>query len=71
MKEKNMILLSGLWKNESKDGVTYYAGKLGSGGRLLLFKNAFKRGEKDPELVLYITRQGKSRSPQEGNAEYV
>jgi hypothetical protein len=33
-----VIQLAALWKKDSKNGRTYYTGKLGD-GRLLLFKN--------------------------------
>jgi hypothetical protein len=60
-----MIQLAGLWKKESKDGKTYYAGTLG-GGRLLLFKNDRKETENHPDLVLYFAEEkGKGKRKKE------
>jgi len=53
-----MIQLSALWKKDSKNGRTYYTGKLGD-GRLLLFKNDKKQDEKQPDLILYIVAEEK------------
>ena len=61
-----MIQLSALWKKDSKNGRSYYTGKLGD-GRLLLFRNDKKTDEKHPDLLLYIVaeekRNGKERPP--------
>ena len=54
MPDDRKIRLGGLWKNESKSGGTYYAGKLSAGARLVLFRNDHKKGDNDPDLVLYL-----------------
>lgn len=46
------IRLTGLWRNE-RDGKPYLAGSLG-GGRLLVFPNDRKAGERDPDFVVYL-----------------
>ncbi|MBU1008476.1 hypothetical protein KKA53_05360 [Candidatus Dependentiae bacterium] len=51
-----MIKLAGLWKGEGKDGAPFYSGKLGYGTRLMLFRNKFKKGDRDPDLVLYLAK---------------
>jgi hypothetical protein len=48
------IKLTGLWQNKTKSGETYYAGNLSPGVRLLVFRNNFKQGERDPDLVVYL-----------------
>lgn len=48
-----MIKLTGLWLNETKDGVKYFAGNLG-GGRVLIFKNKHKEEDKHPDYVMYL-----------------
>ena len=60
-----MIQLAGFWKKDSKNGRTYYTGKLGN-GKLLLFKNDKKESEKQPDLILYIVAEehGKEKSKQ-------
>ena len=49
----NRIRLTGLWKNETKDGEAYLAGSLG-GGRLLIFRNKRKGKDADPDYSLFI-----------------
>lgn len=49
----DMVRLTGLWKNKSrKTGKDYLGGKLGA-AQILIFKNEKKRGEKDPEYIMY------------------
>jgi len=63
--DTKMIKLTGLWKNETKNGEAFYSGSLCPGARLLLFKNGFKKGDRDPDLVLYIApadRQERERT---------
>lgn len=51
--EKNMINLTGLWINESKNGDTYLAGNIGA-AKLMVFKNNRKQeGSKQPDY--YVT----------------
>ena len=47
------IKLTGLWKSTDQSGATYYAGNLSPSVRLLVFKNTFKKTERDPDLVVY------------------
>ena len=71
MKKDMLIHITGFWKNESRDGSTYYASKLRSGAKLLLFENRHKRGEKDPDLILCIAAADNSRNPQDQEVEYL
>lgn len=69
-KNNGLIKLTGLWKKEGKDGNVYFSGKLGFGASLLLFKNKFKKSDKERDLLLYVGRaeQRKTREEiQEGN----
>jgi hypothetical protein len=63
--ENNRIKLTGLWKKEGRDGSVFYSGKLSYNASLLLFRNQYKRSEKDPDLVLYIGKSEKKEKPQE------
>jgi len=47
------VRLTGLWKNTSAGGKAYYSGTLGA-ARILGFPNYEKRGDKSPDLVLYL-----------------
>ena len=60
------VRLCGLWKNESKDGGTYYSGSLSPGVKLLVFKNGFKKENRDPDLIAYLVPAEK-RSPGSGS----
>ena len=55
------IKLTGLWQNTDKNGNTYYAGNLSPTVRLLIFKNNFKQGERDPDLIVYLTPAEKKK----------
>ena len=54
MPEDRKLRLGGLWKGQTKSGETFYSGGLGPSLRMLVFKNNFKQGEKDPDLVIYL-----------------
>lgn len=58
----DLIKVTGLWKKEPKDGKdgAFYQGRIGIGANVLIFKNKFKRGENDPDLILYV---GKATEP--------
>ena len=71
MKKDMLIHITGFWKNESRDGSTYYASKLKSGAKLLLFENRHKRSGKDPDLILCISASDNSRDPHDKEAEYL
>lgn len=63
-----MIQLAALWKKDSKNGRSYYTGKLGN-GRLLLFKNDKKTEEKQPDLILYIVAEEKRNGKEKPQAQ--
>ena len=48
------LKISGLWKNENRNGNAYYAGSLSPSVRVMIFKNMFKNSERDPEAILYL-----------------
>ena len=48
------LKLTGLWKNQARDGQEYFAGSLSPGVRILIFKNSFKNEDRDPDLILYL-----------------
>ena len=57
--QASKIKIGGLWKKEGKDGVVFYSGNLSYSSNLLIFKNKFKRSERDPDLILYISEKKK------------
>lgn len=49
-----LIKLAGLWKNTSKTGNNYLAGKLEGIGKVLIMANKYKKaGEKGPDYYIY------------------
>ena len=56
----DMINFGGLWINKDKNGNEYFSGNFGYGGKILIFPNAFKKGEKDPDY--------KNDKKEEGNS---
>lgn len=54
-KERQKILLTGLWKKTGEDGEIFYIGSLSFGADLLLFKNPRKNNERSPDVMLYLT----------------
>jgi len=63
------IQLSGLWKQESRTGKTYYSGSLGPGAQLQLWPNKFKEeGDKRPDLILYVVKREPKKKPAESKS---
>ena len=58
-KSPEKIKLTGLWKQESRSGDVYYSGSLTYSTNILLFKNQYKKSERDPDLILYIAEKVK------------
>lgn len=53
--DSNLLKLSGLWINKSKDGNQYLSGKFGVGINLLIFKNKNKRPDSnDPDYNVFL-----------------
>ena len=64
------IQLSGLWKQESRTGKTYYSGSLGPGAQLQLWPNKFKEeGDKRPDLILYLMKREPKKKPDESESK--
>ncbi len=65
-----MIQLSGLWKQESRSGKTYYSGSLGPSAQLQLWPNKFKEeGDKRPDLILYVVKRELKKKPTENESK--
>ncbi len=65
-----MIQLSGLGKQESRAGKTYYSGSLGPSVQLQLWPNKFKeKGDKRPDLILYLVKREPKKKPAEGESK--
>lgn len=64
-----MIKLCGLWRGKTKEGATFYSGKLTYSSQLLVFKNKYKKeDDKNPDLIVYVGEykpKEKSAEPEE------
>lgn len=60
----DLVRLTGLWVNESKDGKKYMAGNLGM-ARVMVFKNDHKEKDSDPDYVLLLGAKENRDQPQE------
>lgn len=49
----DLLKIAGLWKVE-KDDKTYLSGTLGSGVRILVMRNKFKKDPKHPDYNLFL-----------------
>ena len=64
----DMINFGGLWINKDKNGNEYFSGNFGYGGKILIFPNTFKKGEKDPDYKISIcAKPDKNDKKEEGN----
>ena len=54
MTESNRQKLTGLFINETKDGVQYLSGKTQDGKKYTAFQNSYKEAENQPDWVLYF-----------------
>jgi len=52
------IKFCNLWENKTKDGQMFLCGSLGNNS-VLVFKNAYKKEDKHPDWVAYITPSDK------------
>lgn len=51
-----MIRLTGLWKNESKQGKPYLKGNLSPAAGLLVMRNEYKKADNDPDYYVYLAQ---------------
>lgn len=59
----DMIKLTGLWKQEGKNG-GYLSGTISPTSKLLILPNTFKKKDSEPDYVAYMT-PGKDRQEAE------
>ena len=64
-----MTKLCGLWKAQGRDGAIYYSGKFTFGTRLMIFKNQYKKTERDPDLVVYMAKAEEQKAKAESFPE--
>lgn len=67
--DNGMILLGGLWLNTSQNGNKYMSGRLGLGGKLLIFKNTNKTTDNQPDYMLYLAKQPERAADGETDTE--
>lgn len=62
-----MQKLISIWKNTSKNGKTYYSGKLGE-VNIIGFENV-KENEKQPDIIFYVAEEKKKETPKKEKAD--
>lgn len=60
---ENRIKIGGLWTGRTKSGEEFLSGTFGSMARLLVFKNNYKQGDKDPDFVVYVVPRERNTQP--------
>jgi len=55
----DLIKLTGVWKNTDKNGNEYFSGGMSVFTKILIMKNTFKEGEKDPDFYVYLAKKDK------------
>ncbi len=53
MKE-NTVKLGGLWINKTREGKVFMSGSFGYSAQILVFKNEYKKTDKDPDYIVYL-----------------
>lgn len=48
------IKLMALWANKTKDGDLYFSANLGQGKKIMIFKNGFKKTEREPDFQMWL-----------------
>lgn len=52
-----LIELAALWETTSANGDVYWSGSLGTGGKLLVFKNKHKSQDNHPDYVMFLANK--------------
>ena len=55
-----MIELTGLWERQDKNGNSVLSGYIGK-AKLVIFKNTYKKTEKQPDYIAYISEKPKEQ----------
>lgn len=63
----NKIKLTGLWKQETRDGQDYLSGQMLPGAKLLIFPNSYKNKPGDPDFVCYLAATNKENGNGDSN----
>lgn len=65
--KQKFISLGGLWLKKNAKGEYFMVGNIGFNGKVLVFKNADKKGENSPDYFLYLApEQDKPAKSEEG-----
>lgn len=65
----DLIMLGGLWLNRSQSGEIYMSGRLGLGGKILIFKNRKKKSDNDPDYYVMMA-EWQSKDKSEGDDDH-
>jgi uncharacterized protein (DUF736 family) len=50
----DMVKITGLWKQQDKNGQTYLAGTLSQVSKVMVMPNSYKKTESDPDYFFYL-----------------
>lgn len=65
MTDTNLITITGLWENKSKDGELYFSGALGN-AKIMIFRNKNKKKETHPDWNLCIAPRPEKQEHKHG-----
>lgn len=65
----DLMKLSGLWKNEDKNGNVYFSGGFTYGNKLLIMKNTYKEKDNEPDYIAYLAPKKDKDAGQEKQAQ--
>ncbi len=65
----DLIEIGALWRQESKDGMKYLRGTMGSKAKLLVFANKYKKEERHPDFLVYVQKKEKDQDQGQGQPQ--
>jgi len=60
----NLVKIGALWKGKTKAGDPMLSGKMGD-ARLIVFKNGYKKENKHPDFIVYVTQNKRDEDDSE------
>lgn len=71
MAKGDLIKLGAFWKRQKLNGEEYLSGSKFDRGRLVMFRNKYKKDDKHPDWILYIGEDRDKEETNEGTGEDV
>jgi hypothetical protein len=67
---EGMLNLCGLWSGKDKNGDEYLSGKLTYSSRICIFKNKYKKTDKDPDYLIRLCKAEPKKEEEVGNVPF-